>query len=389
MTATANTATAREVAPVHHLQRVQVAATSDLDHLIYREDVFDIPLAEQLELRERFVREAFAHHLAGCADYAAYGARLVPKLDPWKTPLEDLPVLPTAVFKGHEVISVAPDEVMKWCLSSGTRGPQSRVGRDRMSLERLLGSVRVGLSLIESWLEDDLEVVHLGPDRQEAGDIWFMYVMSLIELIYPTQHYVRQGVLDAEAAIARVCELLEQRSRHIAIVGAPFQIVELADELERRRVRLDAKDAITVFSAGGWKRLSGSQISRASFDEKVIQRFGLLQGSQVRDAFNQVELNTVFIECSAHRKHVPPWVYIATRNADDLRVQPPGTRGVLSYLDASATSYPAFLVTDDLGVVEQGECPCGRTGVTMRVERRLTRLAERGCALTLDKRSKR
>ncbi|NJM90782.1 MAG: long-chain fatty acid--CoA ligase [Myxococcales bacterium] len=389
MTAIASNAATRAADPGHHLQLVQVAATSDLDHLIYREDVFDIPLEEQLALRERFVREALAHHLAGCSDYAAYGARLTPGLDPWRVPLADIPVLPTAVFKGHEVVSVATDEVMKWCLSSGTRGVQSRIGRDRISLERLLGSVRVGLSLIESWLEDDLEVVHLGPDRQEAGDIWFMYVMSLIELIYPTQHYVRGGVLDAEAAISRLVELLQRRDRHIAVVGAPFQIIELAEQIERRRIDVSGGDRVTVFSAGGWKRLSGSQISRASFDAKVMQCFGLLRADQVRDAFNQVELNTVFIECSAHRKHVPPWVYITTRNPDDLKVQPAGTRGVLSYLDASSTSYPAFLVTDDLGIVEEGECPCGRAGVTMRVERRLTRLAERGCALTLDKRSKR
>jgi long-chain-fatty-acid---luciferin-component ligase len=389
VSATAGNAASRVEEPGHHLERVQVAATSDLDHLIYREDVFDIPLPEQLALRDRFVREALAHHLANCPDYAAYSARLAGDLDPQRMPLQDIPVLPTAVFKGHEVISVAADEVMKWCLSSGTRGVQSRVGRDRISLERLLGSVRVGLSLIESWLEDDLEVVHLGPDRQEAGDIWFMYVMSLIELIYPTQHYVRGGVLATEAAIDRVSELLRQRSRHIAIVGAPFQIMELADEIERRRLKICGDDAITVFSAGGWKRLSGSQISRASFDDKVMERFGLRRPDQVRDAFNQVELNTVFIECAAHRKHVPPWVYVATRSPDDLTVQPAGTRGVLSYLDASATGYPAFLVTDDLGVVEEGLCPCGRAGVTMRVERRLTRLAERGCALTLDKRAKR
>jgi long-chain-fatty-acid---luciferin-component ligase len=373
---------------LHQLQRVQVDAMSDLDHLIYREDVFELPFEEQLALRDRHVRETLALHLASCPSYAAYAARINPGLDPWRTPLAEVPVLPTAVFKGQEVISVPSGEVMKWCLSSGTRGLQSRIGRDRASLERLLGSVRAGLSLIESWLEDDLEVVHLGPDRQEAGDIWFMYVMSLIELIYPTHHYVQGGVLNTEAAIARILELLRHRRQHIAIVGAPFQIMELADELERRRLEIPGGSSITVFSAGGWKRLSGVQISRQAFDQKVMQRFGLTQPNQVRDAFNQVELNTVFIECSAHRKHVPPWVYIATRDPEDLRVQPAGTRGVLSYLDASATGYPAFLVTDDLGVVDEGPCPCGRSGVTMRVERRLTRLAERGCALTLDRRAK-
>jgi long-chain-fatty-acid---luciferin-component ligase len=387
-----STATAPVAAPrpaAHRLKQVAIDATTNLDHLIFSDDLFDLPLAEQLAQREVHVREALQRHLQSCAPYAAYARRLAPGLDPASIDLAAIPVVPTAVFKGQDVISLAPEEIAKWCLSSGTRGPQSRIGRDRRTLERLLGSVRTGLSLIEEWHEDEMEMVHLGPDRREAGDIWFMYVMSLIELVHPTRHYVRNGEFDADGALARIVELLRGGQEHVAIVGAPFQIMELVETVGRKAARIDAGERMTVFSAGGWKRRSGEQIPRADFDRRVGEAFGLDSSGQVRDAFNQVELNTVFIECSSHRKHVPPWVYVAARDPERLQVLPPGTEGVLSYLDASAISYPAFIVTDDVGIVDEGLCPCGRTGVTMRVFRRLTRLAERGCALTLDRRAKR
>jgi len=80
---------------------------------------------------------------------------------------------------------------------------------------------------------------------------------------------------------------------------------------------------MTVLTAGGWKRFSGQRIERAVFDPRACAAFGLADESQVRDAFNQVELNTVMIECSAHRKHVPPWLYAAARDPDRLTVLRP------------------------------------------------------------------
>ena len=365
------------------VERIAIAATTDLDYLVSSETVFDLPLAEQHALRAHHVRRAFATHLASCARYAAFAQRRRPELP--AAELGTIPVIPSSVFKSQRVLSVADSEISKWCKSSGTQGAQSVVGRDRTSLERLLGSIRAGVTLIHEWLEDDLDVIHLGPDRQEAGDIWFMYVMSLIELLYPTRHYVKNGMFDAAGALERIQEMAGRRDRHVAVVGPPFRVLELVEAIERSGIRIAGGADMTVLTAGGWKRFSGQRIERAAFDPRVSAAFGLDSISQVRDAFNQVELNTVFIECSAHRKHVPPWVYAAARDPDRLEVLPPGQVGVLSYLDASATSYPSFLVTDDVGEVAEGTCSCGRIGTTLQVHRRLVTVAQRGCALTLDR----
>lgn len=370
------------------VERIAVAATTDLDHLVASEGVFELPLAEQRELRELHVRRALAAHLDGCARYAAFAARKQLQRAMETGDLGQIPVIPTSVFKSERVLSVAPDEISKWCKSSATQGAHSIVGRDRTSMERLLGSIRAGVTLIHDWMEDEFELVHLGPDRQEAGDAWFLYVMSLVELLHPTRHFVRDGVFDVAGAHARVRELVARGDRQVGVIGPPFRVLELITAIEEAGTQVNGGPGVTVLTAGGWKRFSGQRIERDAFEARAVAAFRLADATQVRDAFNQVELNTVFMECVAHRKHVPPWVYAATRDPDRLAVQPVGQVGVLSYLDASATSYPAFIVADDVGEVNEGTCPCGREGTTIQFHRRLVSVAQRGCALTLDSLSK-
>lgn len=366
-------------------EHLSIDATTDLDYSIFSGESLDLPLNEQISMQETFVRAAFEKHLNGCSEYARYVEQL--NFDYSNYKLSDIPVIPVSTFKEKTLLSVNPGEVEKWSLSSGTRGTQSRVGRDQKSLERLLGSIQTGMEMLGSWHEDEVNVVHLGPDREEAGDIWFLYVMSLIELIQPTDHLVRNGTFKSQHAIDTILDLMESSDSDIIVVGAPFMVVELMNLIERNNIIINGNNRLMVVTAGGWKRHKGLEVTRDSFNEKVCQKFGLNSTEQVRDIFNQVELNTAFVECSAHRMHVPPWVYATTRDPDNLEVQEPGKLGLLSYLDASASSYPAFIVTDDVGHVQHGACPCGREGVTMKVVRRLKRAVSRGCSIAIDEKT--
>jgi long-chain-fatty-acid---luciferin-component ligase len=366
-----------------------IEATGELDYLISSDTCFELSLDEQRAFRERSVRAAFAWHVAACPVYR----RLVVQrgIDPagvasGEIALDAVPVIPTSAFKRTAIRSVPPDDVVMLSRSSGTRGPVSTVGRDRTSLERLLGSVRAGTSLIHAWDEDEIEMVHLGPDRAEAGEIWFPYVMSLVELLHPTRHRLVGGAFEVDAAIADVRSLLDERA-HVGVIGPPFLVAALIQRIAERKQAIRAGDRLTVVTAGGWKRFTGEQIERGEFEARICEVLQLSGAAQVRDAFNQVELNTVCMECRAHRKHVPAWVHATTREPDGFAALPRGEVGLLSFLDASARSYPAFLVTDDVGVVEEGLCGCGRVGTTVAIHRRLTTRAQRGCALAIDRRT--
>jgi long-chain-fatty-acid---luciferin-component ligase len=371
------------------VERVLVRSTTELDCHVFRDFeepcIYDMDLQSQRSLRERLVREAFMRQLEVCPAYRGFVQRRLGKVDLETLPLSELPVFPTTAFKGNaSLLSVPTSEVERWSKSSGTQGPQSIVPRDRITLERLLGSVQAGTRLIDTWYEGTIELFNLGPAREAAGDIWFTYVMSLVELVHETHHEVLHGQLDAMATAQRIEQSLG-RSPRVGLIGPPVLVLELLERLTARGRSVDAADRLTIITAGGWKRHRGLAIPRQEFEQRCAAAFKLRHRHQVRDAFNQVELNSVFIECSAHHKHVPPWVMACTRNPATLAAQPLGELGLMSFLDASANSYPAFIVSDDVGTVEEGECPCGRAGTWISIQRRVEGRGQRGCAIAMDR----
>src|SRR5438477_188858 len=52
-----------------------IDATTDLDHTIFRDGLFDLSLDEQLALRDTYVREAVLRNLSGCPAYAAFARK--------------------------------------------------------------------------------------------------------------------------------------------------------------------------------------------------------------------------------------------------------------------------------------------------------------------------
>ncbi len=357
---------------------------SEIDRLLFTERGREDDLQDDLLLRTELVRESVIDHLDRCPAYASFARHLDFEVESLKDPsdLERVPQLPTTAFKRGPVVSMPLEATAKLCTSSGTQGSVSTVYRDRTTIERLLGTVGRGIELLGEWYEDDVHVLNLGPDQVEAGDLWFAYVMSLIALMHPTRHAVVEGSFDPDAALRD----LEQMASSVpapVVIGPPSLVMRVAGAaLKRGGVPLAS---LTVVTAGGWKRDDGKRTERAELSDMVVRAFGMDDDRQVRDAFNQVELNTVMIECACHRKHVPPWLHVITRSLSTLAPVAEGEPGLLSYLDPSAASYPCFIVADDLGTVHNGPCDCGWPGRTLTVMRRLERSESWGCALKMDR----
>ncbi len=362
------------------LLRAELDFSTELDDLIFAEvedSILNAPLATQSALTQRFVSEQYRQQVQHCAQYAAFVQALAPG-EAVESDLNRIPVIPTTAFKRAKVLSVPETEIAKWCKSSGTKGLQSLIARDRLSLERLLGSVRLGMGLIGDWYEHEVKVINLGPAQEEAGDIWISYVMSLVELLFDTD-----STMNIDTAIAKVERALGE-FEVVFLIGPPFMVNQLLDRLADLGKTIAGADKLYVITAGGWKKHAGGMVSRPALQEKMQAQLGMADMRQYRDCFNQVELNTVFFECDHHKKHIPPWVHAVARHPETLAALPDGETGLLSFLDASAISYPAFLVSDDVGVIRRGPCGCGREAVTVEILRRVEGRASRGCALVIE-----
>jgi long-chain-fatty-acid---luciferin-component ligase len=169
----------------------------------------------------------------------------------------------------------------------------------------------------------------------------------------------------------------------VALVGPPVLLASFVRSRPDRPLPASLRDRVVVMSAGGWKTPNGPPTTPDGFRRDVVEGLGLGGERQVRDAFSQVELNTVLAECDQHRKHVPPWLHVTVRHPGTLERLPNGEPGLLSYLDPTASSFPCFVIADDLGTVEDDGCSCGRKGRVLRILRRIEREESWGCALKL------
>lgn len=350
-----------------------------------RDDIFDWSPDRRWEFLLPLVRAAASEHIKACEPYARLCKARGFTIDQIQEPrdLARVPLVPSSAFKHQALVTGSPEDVVKNCLSSGTQGTVSTVPRDNLTLQRFLGST-IHIAALLIGLPDRGMVFNLGPDSDQAGDLWFAYVMSILELQYPARHYVSGNVF----AVSRLLGDLASLEEGIVpiLVGPPALFAAVAAEAESSGagIRLAETGAFAV-TAGGWKRHDGEAIEPAALASRVSASLGLSGPDRVRDAFNMVELNTVLFECEHHRKHVPPWLHVTARDPGTLDALPSGQAGVLAWLDPTAVSYPAFLLSDDFGLLDESACACGRGGESVSIIRRVRKVESRGCALKIDR----
>lgn len=329
----------------------------------------------------RWIREAVTHHLTYSQLYQRLAAAQKFTADELERPQDLLrvPLVSSGSFK-RRALAASVSRPVKLCTSSGTSGTKSIVPRDSATLERYVGGVLHG---IRNFLEDRerRRALVLGPPPHEVGDLWFTYSLSLAEVLNDTEYFVSGGRLDSPA-LYRALSTMEPGTQPV-VIGPPSLLWDFLDWMTQQRRTLDlAARSAFLLTAGGWKLRADESVDRDTFNRRIGAQLGL-PAERLRDLFNMVELNTVIFECERAHKHIPPWLHVSARRASDLEAVAEGETGILAYLDPTALSYPAFILSDDLGSVTQQTCACGRTGPVMTIARRLRSIEERGCGLRM------
>ncbi len=361
---------------------MQSAACDGLDAAIYEAvDGYTVP--PDREVQVEWLARASERHIEGSPVFARLAAvqGFTPDVLRSTGDPSVVPVITSSMFKRRTVYSSATGPVRE-TRSSGTQGSASVVLRDEQTLERFIGSVSHGLREFHGD-SSVREAFVLSPPAHEASDVWFSYVLTLVELVYDTHFFVIDDALRSDQLVAA----LENLGRNVEpiIVAPPALLWDALEWIDAHGVSVDlSQRAPFVLTAGGWKKRASEAVSRPALTARAEERLGIA-GPSVRDVFNMVELNTVIFECEWHVKHVPPWLVVLVRRPRDLSLAPPGETGILSFLDPTALSYPAFILSDDLGSVSDEPCACGRSGTTLRISRRLARVEERGCGLKLER----
>jgi long-chain-fatty-acid---luciferin-component ligase len=358
-----------------------------IDDFLAIENPWALDEKEMKDFQFRSIREAFGNHYANNKLYRGFCDRkgFTPENLQSYEDLIRIPVLSTRIFKeGFKLLSVDESEVAQMHTSSGSSGSQSRVPRDRITLDRFTISMRKSIQYTAGTYG---YLAMLGPSPDELGDLALAnYAKVGCDIAEDHEFFLKDYDFDPEYIIEK-CNATPHRP--VRIGGGPMLILDLADWI------LETGDKITsltpesmITSGGGFKDMMGVAMDRDEYDEKVSEAFGLPK-SNIRDAYGMSELNAIMLECSEQVKHVPPWIHMSIRNPANLDEEvAPGEEGLPAFLDPLANSYPGFVIADDIvrAVVEHDEvCGCGLRGPGLfKVVRRAEGAEEKGCGRHVD-----
>jgi long-chain-fatty-acid---luciferin-component ligase len=346
-----------------------------------------VPRSEWRRSLTDAVRASFAFHFERNCFYRAQcdAAHVTPDDVEGYADLHRIPLLPVGMFKqagAHVLLTSGLEDIEAEIRSTGTSGVPSVSRRDATTVTR--ASVGVFGSFRDFFGISKGAGLFLCPAPAEVPEMGMVKVFNLLTGMLDDHSYVVHNYsFDPEEALAFLRKWDQKMTRYI--IGPPFLVARFMRFLELEAVQLALDPESLIITLGGWKQYTGRSISRDEFNKKAESFLGI-DRTRVRDMYGMIESNMLAIECEHQRMHVPPWSYVSIRDMSDPAIElAPGKTGGIAILDALNTAYPGFLLSDDIGEVDENDCPCGRTGQAVRFRRR-RHGAELGCcAVSIEK----
>jgi hypothetical protein len=325
------------------------------------------------------------HHLAGCEPYARIWKRRAIKA---AARPEDLPFMHVGLFKQIDFKTQAEGIRHEHTLMSSatTSSVSSQIHLDTRSSE-LQG--RSNNALWRVWLGEQklpLVVVDSVKALQPRGGISARIAAAMsLRTCSNEIHFLLERSEEATSIKRDAFLQLLERHGSLILYGFTWILWQLFGEGPRTagaaseiRTAMRGK-RISFVHSGGWKKLEAIKVAREKFDATLTD--GLETGSRVIDFYGLVEqVGVIYPLCEAGYRHVPVWAEVIVR--DPWALTPlEGEPGQLQLMNTLAWGSPyQNVLTEDIGVVVPGACPCGRSGRRFELRGRMPRAELRGCA---------
>lgn len=335
----------------------------------------------------QILRELMRHHITKCPPYGKLCEKrgIVPERI---NTFDDLPYLPTSIFKDKLLLSIPEDEVFRELRSSATTsGRPSRIGLDKennrrwtVSLQRMLleriGNVRYqfiildapsvlkGSSVISARMSMTRSLLFCssGADtclNEESGGL--SLDMGKFELLVKSAQKQGEGLIIFGFTFILYFYLI----RALLDAGKSFDLSK-------------AK----IIHAGGWKKLEAQKVD----NEKLLNDCNLALGvskQNVIDLYGFTEQGgMLFPTCEEGFRHTPAWGEVICRDPISLKTLAKGNAGLMQFVTPIQTAYPGHsIITEDMGFIQgYDDCPCGRNGTVFKIIGRAAATTEdRGC----------
>lgn len=297
--------------------------------------------------------------------------------------LADLPFLHVGLFKRVRLETEADDiEAGRTLESSSTSGQgASRVRLDaRSSALQAESSRRILADFVGSERRPLLVLDSAKSLRRRGGVSARVAAAMSLQPFADGIHFLLPEAASPEGIDWERVQALAAEHGALLVYGFTWILWQAWAERAPAEVRRALSGTRVHFvHSGGWKRLEALAVSREAFEARLLD--GPAPGSRVVDYYGLVEqVGVVYPLCEQGFRHAPVWAQVFVRDPRTLGVLE-DEPGLLQLMNPLALGAPYHnVLTEDLGRLVPGPCPCGRGARRFELLGRVPRAEVRGCA---------
>ena len=303
--------------------------------------------------------------------------------------LNDIPFIPSTIFKKLELSSVPKTDIIKTVHSSSTTGKNpSTILIDKITSER---QQKIIISILSNFIGNTRKsfLILESKDNVSTGDEMSSR-SSAVRGLTPFMKSI-DFILNSDLSLdmTQLEKIDFEKFEHPSIFGFTWILYLLIEKYQSNKEIRNIFSKLhkpIILHSGGWKKLQNIQISKSDFNQKISDFFNT-EPNRVIDFYGMVEqLGTIYPDCEYGFKHVPSYSRIIIRDIDTLKPVPHGERGFIQILTPIPHSYPGISVlTDDIGkIIGINSCKCGRKGICFQFLERLKTADLAGCGDTFE-----
>jgi len=300
----------------------------------------------------------------------------------WK----DIPPVPTLAFKEFPIISGSSGVAEAVFKTSGTSLGNQQGEHHILSLSLYRASI-VGSMKHHFYSEQRPTLIALvrDPIESPSSSLSFMLGEALNSLSMGRGgFYVGQDNRIQYEKLVNGLRKVESDGVSVLFAGTAFAFVHWVDWLDQQGLYFQLPESSQIMETGGFKGRS-RVIPRLDLYEALANLHGISVSSIVSE-YGMTEMLSQFYEKTVVEaetgkvRHLgyrpPPWVRSLVLNVDTLAPLPVGKEGVLCHFDLANLGSAMAILTEDVGVVTEGE--------GIRLVGRLDGAEERGCSLAMN-----
>jgi Acyl-protein synthetase, LuxE len=304
------------------------------------------------------------------------------KIESW----EEIPAVPTAVFKEFPMTTFPPEKAVKIFKTTGTSNP-SKKGIVYLNED--------GLRLLDMGYRESCKTYYF-PDNKKLFCVFLMPTpesapeMGITHGLWESVQEVMDGyiylITPKGIDFTGVVSVLKQKEKEgvpVFLAGPSFGFVYLFDAGKKQNFSFQMAPGSRLGQGGGYKGRS-REMTREEFKKYACSFFGL-DPDYVLDTLGLTEISTAFHENSLynHVKNIKdssykpnlPWTRTTAVDPDTLERLPKGKIGLLRHYCLTNVCTVLAVQTDDLGYeTENG------FDITGRVKG----AEARGCSIAMD-----